>query len=71
MNFGKIRIASGSVLVLDGDIEIDSLDLDGALVVKSLNGSLKIKELKVSHIRFLWQEFVHVADHHKVFLAKN
>jgi UDP-sugar pyrophosphorylase len=37
---GKIRISKASVLILDGDVSIDGLDLDGALTVTG-KGTLK------------------------------
>lgn len=44
---GKIRISKKSVLVLDGDVTIDGLDLDGALSVSG-SGVLKDKVVKNS-----------------------
>merc|ERR1712061_296942 len=42
---GKIRISKRSVLILDGDVTIDGLELDGALQVSG-NGVLKDKVVK-------------------------
>ncbi|CEL97994.1 unnamed protein product [Vitrella brassicaformis CCMP3155] len=47
---GKINISAKSTLVLEGDIEIKDLDLDGALVIKVAPGAKAIVDgLKVSN----------------------
>ena len=46
----EVSIAPGSVLVLEGDVEVSGLELDGALIVRALNGSRAVlKNLKVKN----------------------
>jgi len=47
---GSVSIAPGSVLMLEGDVEISGLELDGALIVRALNGSrVVLKNMKVKN----------------------
>ena len=66
---GNVKLAPGSVLVLEGDVEISGLELDGALVVRALSGSrVVLKDLKVQNAGWTWtkastssmEEFDHI-----------
>ena len=52
---GDVKLAPGSVLVLEGDVELSGLELDGALVVRALKGSrVVLKDLKVQNAGWMW-----------------
>ena len=54
---GKVIISEESTLVLEGDVTIENLQLDGALIVRALNGSkIVIKNLKVNNEGYLFQD---------------
>merc|ERR1712154_592702 len=47
---GKVSVSPKSTLVLDGDIDLYNVDLDGALIIKSVPGSkVTIKNLTVKN----------------------
>jgi len=54
---GKVTVTVESTLVLDGDIHIYNLDLDGALIVKGCPGAkVTIKNLTVKNDGYIFQE---------------
>lgn len=51
----QIRITHRSTLVLDGDITIDALDLDGALRIRACRGArVRIKTLRVQNAGYVY-----------------
>ena len=47
---GKVVISAESTLVLEGNVEIENLQLNGALIIRAVNGSkVIIKNLKVNN----------------------
>ena len=50
---GKVAISSESTLVLEGDVSIKNLELNGALCLRAVNGSkIRVENLKVNNAGF-------------------
>ena len=62
-----VSISSKSTLVLDGDITVESLELDGALIVRALEGAkVVIKKLKVDNKGWEFEDLPADTEHPEI-----